>query len=51
MKSQTIATALLFWAGVDAVAQQPGGTINTPEALASPGTGRYPAVHSISSTD
>jgi hypothetical protein len=44
MKSQTIASVLLAWAGVNVVAQQPGGQINSPEALKSPGTGPYGAV-------
>src|SRR4051794_20675015 len=39
MKASSIISATTFVAG--ALTQQPGGQVNSPEALASPGTGRY----------
>jgi hypothetical protein len=44
MKSYTgLFVVLMGWISTS-TAQQPGGSINSPEALASPGTGPYGAV-------
>jgi hypothetical protein len=42
MKTSSLVSAATFVAS--AIAQQPGGKVNSAEALASPGTGKYGAV-------